>query len=194
MRSGRSMPRPGMPSRASSRSTTGAGSAVLSWFHSREGTPEGKRPPLEGASRSRGESARRPGLRRRPRGGVVPIRLAGGASAHLSPKGMGGRSHGGTACLSHHVHLRRQGLSAERRRSCGGWRCPRSDREGGRRGGRGLSARPTGREDPVPVSLHATRSLFEEVGFSYERPKGKKNCVMRRTVSPVAASRRARVG
>jgi GNAT superfamily N-acetyltransferase len=39
-----------------------------------------------------------------------------------------------------------------------------------------------------------TRSLFEEVGFSYERPKGKKNCVMRMTVSPVAASRRARVG
>jgi GNAT superfamily N-acetyltransferase len=30
----------------------------------------------------------------------------------------------------------------------------------------------------------ATRSLFEEVGFSYERPKGKKNCVMRRTVHP----------
>ena len=27
----------------------------------------------------------------------------------------------------------------------------------------------------------ATRSLFEEVGFSYERPKGKKNCVMRMT-------------
>ena len=40
----------------------------------------------------------------------------------------------------------------------------------------------------------ATRSLFEEVGFSYERPKGKKNCVMRMTVSPVKASRRARVG
>jgi SnoaL-like domain len=33
----------------------------------------------------------------------------------------------------------------------------------------------------------ATRSLFEEAGFSYERPKGKKNCVMRRTVSPVEA-------
>src|SRR6266545_1856386 len=40
----------------------------------------------------------------------------------------------------------------------------------------------------------ATRSLFEELGFTYERPKGKKNCVMRMTVSPVAASRRARVG
>jgi hypothetical protein len=40
----------------------------------------------------------------------------------------------------------------------------------------------------------ATRSLFEEVGFSYERPKGKKNCVMRTTVAPVKESRRARVG
>ena len=40
----------------------------------------------------------------------------------------------------------------------------------------------------------ATRSLFEEVGFSYERPKGKKNCVMRTTVAPVKTSRQARVG
>jgi hypothetical protein len=40
----------------------------------------------------------------------------------------------------------------------------------------------------------ATRSLFDEVGFSYERAKGKKNCVMRTTVAPVKASRRARVG
>lgn len=30
----------------------------------------------------------------------------------------------------------------------------------------------------------ATRSLFEKAGFSYERPKGKNHCVMRRTVSP----------
>jgi hypothetical protein len=34
----------------------------------------------------------------------------------------------------------------------------------------------------------ATRSLFEEACFSYERPKAKKNCVMRRIVSPVDAS------
>src|SRR5262249_16785 len=40
----------------------------------------------------------------------------------------------------------------------------------------------------------ATRTLFEELGFSYERPKGKKNCVMREKVSPVKTSRRARVG
>jgi hypothetical protein len=33
----------------------------------------------------------------------------------------------------------------------------------------------------------ATRSLFEELGFSYKRPKGKKNCVTRTTVDRVAA-------
>ena len=40
-----------------------------------------------------------------------------------------------------------------------------------------------------PQFLYSTtRSLFEEVGFSYERPKGKKNCVMRTAVSPVEVS------
>ena len=34
----------------------------------------------------------------------------------------------------------------------------------------------------------ATRTLFEKIGFSYERPKGKKTCVMRMTVSPVDVS------
>ena len=40
----------------------------------------------------------------------------------------------------------------------------------------------------------ATCSLFEEIGFSYERPKEKKNRVMRTTVSPAGAPRRARAG
>ena len=31
---------------------------------------------------------------------------------------------------------------------------------------------------------NGTRSLFEQAGFTYERPKGMKNCVMRRRVSP----------
>lgn len=31
---------------------------------------------------------------------------------------------------------------------------------------------------------NATRSLFEQAGFSYERPKGKNNCVMSKTVPP----------
>jgi GNAT superfamily N-acetyltransferase len=31
---------------------------------------------------------------------------------------------------------------------------------------------------------NGTRSLFEQAGFTYERPKGKNHCVMRMTVSP----------
>jgi hypothetical protein len=33
----------------------------------------------------------------------------------------------------------------------------------------------------------ATRTMFERLGFTYERPKGKKNCVMRTTVSAAGA-------
>ena len=35
---------------------------------------------------------------------------------------------------------------------------------------------------------NTTRSLYEQTGFSYDRPKGKKNCVMRTIVSPAEAS------
>jgi GNAT superfamily N-acetyltransferase len=31
---------------------------------------------------------------------------------------------------------------------------------------------------------NATRSTFEEVGFTYDRPKGKNHCIMRTTVAP----------
>jgi len=40
----------------------------------------------------------------------------------------------------------------------------------------------------------ATRSVFERAGFSYLRPKGKNHCVMRTTVPPANARRRARAG
>ena len=30
----------------------------------------------------------------------------------------------------------------------------------------------------------ATRSLFEQAGFGYDRPKGKNHCVMSKTVPP----------
>lgn len=104
---------------------------------------------------------------------------------------MGGRSHGEAARLSHHVHLRRQGLSAERRRSRRGLWSPRSDRDGVVEG---YPHDLQGEKMRSQFLYSATRSLFEEVGFSYERPKGKKNCVMRTMVAPVKASRRARVG
>ncbi|HUG08508.1 MAG TPA: hypothetical protein VMP13_06400 [Acidimicrobiia bacterium] len=31
---------------------------------------------------------------------------------------------------------------------------------------------------------NGTRSLFEQAGFTYERPKGKNHCVMRATIAP----------
>jgi hypothetical protein len=31
---------------------------------------------------------------------------------------------------------------------------------------------------------NGTRTLFEQAGFEYDRPKGKNHCVMRRTVTP----------
>jgi hypothetical protein len=34
---------------------------------------------------------------------------------------------------------------------------------------------------------NGTRSLFEQAGFGYERPKAKNHCVMRKTVPPVEA-------
>jgi hypothetical protein len=36
----------------------------------------------------------------------------------------------------------------------------------------------------VSVLYNGTRSLYERAGFSYIRPKGKRNCVMRATVAP----------
>jgi hypothetical protein len=53
---------------------------------------------------------------------------------------------------------------------------------------------PQGKKMRSQFLYSATRSLFEQVGFSYERPKGKGNCVMRTTVAPVKVSRRAHAG
>ena len=40
-----------------------------------------------------------------------------------------------------------------------------------------------GRKTSASFLYNGTRSLFEQAGFSYVRPKGKKNCVMRRVVA-----------
>ncbi len=37
----------------------------------------------------------------------------------------------------------------------------------------------------VPVLYDGTRALFERAGFDYVRPKGLRNCVMRRTVAAI---------
>ena len=40
-----------------------------------------------------------------------------------------------------------------------------------------------GKKTSASFLYNGTRSMFEEAGFTYERPKGKKNCVMRTTVA-----------
>lgn len=41
-----------------------------------------------------------------------------------------------------------------------------------------------GKRTSASFLYNGTRSLFEKAGFTFERTKGAKNCVMRRTVSP----------
>jgi GNAT superfamily N-acetyltransferase len=53
---------------------------------------------------------------------------------------------------------------------------------------------PQGKKISSSFLYNLTRSLYEQTGFSYDRPKGKNHCVMRRTVSPVKKPGRARVG
>src|SRR6188768_3766659 len=73
----------------------GFGGCWCTWFHSRIGKARGrKRPPLEGASRSRGQRSRGPRLRPRRRGGLVPIRLSGGAPEHPPPEAIRSDPHG----------------------------------------------------------------------------------------------------
>lgn len=45
-----------------------------------------------------------------------------------------------------------------------------------------------GKKISAKFLYNTTRSLYEQTGFTYLRPKGKNHCVMRRTVSPVEAS------
>ena len=42
-----------------------------------------------------------------------------------------------------------------------------------------------GKKTSASFLYNGTRSMFEKAGFSFERTKGTKNCVMRRTVSPI---------
>lgn len=43
---------------------------------------------------------------------------------------------------------------------------------------------PPGKKTSASFLYNATRSMYEQLGFSYERPKGKGNCVMTKVVEP----------
>ncbi len=47
-----------------------------------------------------------------------------------------------------------------------------------------------GKKISAKFPYNTTRSLYEQTGFSYERPKGKNHCVMRRTVAAAKKPRR----
>ncbi len=51
----------------------------------------------------------------------------------------------------------------------------------------GYSQETQGKKVSASFLYSATRSVFEDAGFSYDWPKGKNHCVMRTTVSPVEA-------
>ena len=42
-----------------------------------------------------------------------------------------------------------------------------------------------GRKVSASFLYSATRSMFEQAGFAYQRPKGKNHCVMRKVIAPV---------
>jgi hypothetical protein len=41
-----------------------------------------------------------------------------------------------------------------------------------------------GKQITASFLYSVTRSLFEDTGFTYDRPKGKNHCVMSKTVAP----------
>jgi len=47
-----------------------------------------------------------------------------------------------------------------------------------------MSQQPEGKKMSSSFLYNGTRRMYEEAGFSYERPKGQKNCVMTRTMAP----------
>ncbi|WP_151081820.1 GNAT family N-acetyltransferase [Nocardioides cynanchi] len=47
-----------------------------------------------------------------------------------------------------------------------------------------MSKQPEGKKMSASFLYNGTRRMYEEAGFTFDRPKGLKNCVMTRTVSP----------
>ena len=135
---------------AEKHSGVGFGGCWCTWFHSREGRPEGEmgRPWKE--------------------------RLVREGNAHAASSWTGTIDGKASRVWRFVVPS-----TSSRRRAAAWWRAIRRTR-------RARRFRPS--------FYNTTRSLYEQTGFSYDRPKGKNHCVMRMTVEPVAASRRARVG
>ena len=46
-----------------------------------------------------------------------------------------------------------------------------------------MSKQPEGKKMSSSFLYNGTRKMYEEAGFTYERSKGQKNCVMTRTIA-----------
>ena len=47
-----------------------------------------------------------------------------------------------------------------------------------------MSKQPEGKKMSSSFLYNGTRRMYEEAGFTYQRSKGQKNCVMIRTIAP----------
>jgi len=47
-----------------------------------------------------------------------------------------------------------------------------------------MSKQPAGKKMSASFLYNGTRRMYEEAGFTYQRPKGLKNCVMTKTLTP----------
>ena len=101
----------------------------------------------------------------------------GRAAEHPPPQGVRGRARG-AARLPDHVHLRRQEVPAKGVTAAALHGAVDLIAQAG---GGVVEGYPHDTTDGKKVSVlyNGTRALYERAGFSYLRPKGTRNCVMR---------------
>src|SRR4051794_6560464 len=149
----------------------------------REGVLVRRQSSTQGATRPRGPSPRRAGLRRRRGRRVVPVRKPGRAEEHQAPQGVQAELDRlpdyRLTCFFVDKRYRRRGISALALQGALNLIAMT--------GGGVVEAYPQdtgGKKITASFLYSVTRSLFEQAGFSYVRPKGKNHTVMRTTIDP----------
>jgi GNAT superfamily N-acetyltransferase len=172
----------------------GFGGCWCTWFHSREGRPEGERAaPGRSVSFARATLMRPSSLMATPRWRGVNTALR--TSSRTSTTGRTTRRpvpklpDYRLTCIFVDRDYRRKGVAGVALRGA-------IDLIAKAGGGvvEGYPQDTQGKKISAKFLYNTTRSLYEQTGFSYDRPKGKNHCVMRRTVSAAKKPRRAQLG
>ena len=131
---------------------------------------------------------RRAGLRRRRGGGLGGVRATGGTAEHPSSTRSTRRAWSTApdyriTCIFVDRRYRRGGVAALALR---GALDLISQAGGGVVEGypHDMSKQPEGKKMSSSFLYNGTRRMYEEAGFTYQRSKGQKNCVMIRTIAP----------